>query len=258
MNRLSAPEVPELYERLRDAGIIAWQTQLTTPMGNGADRIGWLIQPAELDDFYRMLVRVALRARDENVVFAPGNDIGYYGPYDRVLRGAEGAMWVGCMAGITALGIHADGSIKGCPTLPSQYVGGNIRETPLADIIDAPELSFNTSAGTAEGTAHLWGFCQSCQYAATCRGGCSQSATVTLGKRGNNPFCHHRAVDFAARGLRERVVPRLIPIGKPFDHGELRLVEEPLDAPWPERDELHFRYDDVSWSDSWAAWPVPA
>jgi radical SAM protein with 4Fe4S-binding SPASM domain len=257
MNRLSAPEVPALYERLRDAGIAAWQTQLTTPMGNGADRVAWLLQPAELDDFYRMLTRVALRARDENVTFSPGNDIGYYGPYDRILRGAEGATWVGCMAGIAALGIHADGSIKGCPTLPAQYVGGNIRDKPLAAIVDAPELTFNMDAGTESGTAHLWGYCQSCVHASTCRGGCTQTATVVLGKRGNNPYCHHRAVEYQARGLRERVVPRLIPIGKPFDHGELRLVEEPLDAPWPAHDELHFTYDRVPWPAGWDAWPLP-
>jgi MoaA/NifB/PqqE/SkfB family radical SAM enzyme len=37
INRLSAPEFPQIYEHLRDAGIFAWQIQLTVPMGNAAD-----------------------------------------------------------------------------------------------------------------------------------------------------------------------------------------------------------------------------
>jgi radical SAM protein with 4Fe4S-binding SPASM domain len=257
VNRLSAPEVPALYEHLRDAGVSAWQVQLTAPMGNAADRASWILQPAELDDVYRMLVRVALRARAERVNLAAANSIGYFGPYVDILRDPRGNRWVGCMAGIAGLGIHADGSVKGCPTLPSEYIGGNIRQTPLADIADSPELTFNMDAGTENGTAHLWGFCKTCPHAATCRGGCAQVATVLMGKRGNNPYCHHRALDHQARGLRERVVQRLIPIGKPFDHGDFRVVVEPADAPWPAHDALHFTYDKVGWPPGWEAWPIP-
>jgi radical SAM protein with 4Fe4S-binding SPASM domain len=258
VNRLSAPEVPALYAHLRDAGVSAWQVQLTAPMGNAADRASWILQPAELDDVYRMLVRVALRARDEGVNLAAANSIGYFGPYVDIIRDPRGNRWVGCMAGIAGLGIHADGSVKGCPTLPSEYIGGNIRTMALADIADTPELTFNMEAGTANGTAHLWGFCKTCSHAATCRGGCAQVATVLMGKRGNNPYCHHRALEHKAKGRRERVVPRLIPIGKPFDHGEFRVVEEAIDAPWPANDPLHFTYERVVWPEGWDAWPVPA
>lgn len=42
INRLSAPEFPRIYEHLRDAGIFAWQIQLTVPMGNAADNSEFL------------------------------------------------------------------------------------------------------------------------------------------------------------------------------------------------------------------------
>jgi radical SAM protein with 4Fe4S-binding SPASM domain len=261
ITRLSARELPELYERLRDTGARAWQVQLTSPMGNGADNAWMLMQPAELPDFYRMLARIALRARDEGkVALTPANDIGYYGPYDELIfSGLGGAVWTGCKAGLSVLGIHADGGIKGCPTLPSEYIGGNIRKQPLAEILETRELTFNTTAGTAEGTSHMWGFCGGCRYAAACRGGCSQLAHVLFNRRGNNPYCHYRTLELANTGVRERVMRAAPSPGKPFDHTVFELVQEPLSAPWPAEDDTHhFTYERVNWPAGWEAFPLPA
>jgi radical SAM protein with 4Fe4S-binding SPASM domain len=259
LNRLSAPEMPELYDRLRDAGVRGWQLQLTTPMGNGGDNAWMLLQPAELDDFYRMFARVAQRAMDEGVVFMlPANNIGFFGYWDHVIfNQSPTQVWTGCMAGISVLGIHANGDIKGCPTLPAEYVGGNIRHTPLSEIVETRELTFNMHAGTERGAEHMWGFCGTCKYAEICRGGCSQMAHVLFDRNGNNPMCHYRAIELARHGRRERVERRLLGTGKPFDHGVFRLVEEPLDAPWPEKDTMHFTYDRVHWPAGWDRWPVP-
>ncbi|KFA94497.1 radical SAM/SPASM domain-containing protein [Archangium violaceum] len=259
VNRLSAPELPVLYERLRDAGIRAWQVQLTGPMGNGTDNAWMLLQPAELPDLYRMLARVALRVREESrLSLVPGNDVGYFGPYDDILFSSSGAkVWAGCKAGLSVLGIHADGGIKACPTLPSEFVGGNIRQQPLADILETRELTFNADAGTPEGFAHLWGHCASCRYAEACRGGCSQRAHVLFNRRGNNPYCHHRSLRLAESGVRERVIRTAPGTGLPFDHGVFELVEEPLESPWPSDDPHHFTYERVEWPPGWEAFPLP-
>lgn len=257
INRLSAPEFPRIYECIRDAGARAWQIQLTVPMGNAADNANILLQPYELLDIYPMLARVVSRAYQEGVQVQAGNNIGYYGPYERLLRGRgrehEFSFWQGCGAGLSTLGIEADGAIKGCPSLPTTaYTGGNIRDRSLHDIIaNSSELRMNLGAGTPEGVQHLWGFCQTCEYAELCRGGCSWTAHVFFDRRGNNPYCHHRALVQAKRGLRERVVPKVKAGGLPFDNGEFELVVEPIDAPWPEDDALHFRADSVQWSESW-------
>jgi hypothetical protein len=42
---------------------------------------------------------------------------------------------------------------------------------------------------------------------------------VFFGRPGNNPYCHHRALEFAGRGQRERLVPIEAARGAPFDHG---------------------------------------
>jgi radical SAM protein with 4Fe4S-binding SPASM domain len=259
INRLSAPELPQLYELARDAGVQGWQYSLTVPMGNAADRPERLIQPYELLELFPVLARISYRANAEGVKVLPGNDIGFFGPYENIIRQAHhelGTYWQGCTAGLGALGIEADGAIKGCPSLPTDsYVGGNIRELPLADILQTRELTFNTHGGTPEGVEHLWGFCKTCPHAELCRGGCSWTAHVFFDKRGNNPHCHFRALTQAARGLRERVVLKERAPGLPFDNGVFELIEEPMSTPQPE-DPLRFTRDKVIWPPGWENWPV--
>lgn len=258
INRLSAPQFPILYEKLRDAGMLAWQIQLTVPMGNAADHSEILLQPYELLDLYPMLSYVTERAHTvDKVQIQPGNNIGYYGPYERQLRGRGSGdpwkMWAGCLAGMSVLGIEADGAIKGCPSLPTgPYTGGNIREHSLRDIVEnTPELTFNTTIGTPEATSHMWGFCKSCEFAELCRGGCSWTSHVFFNKRGNNPYCHHRALTQASQGKRERTKIHELAPGIPFDNGTFDIVVEDLEAPWPQEDPLRFQAKDIQWPEAW-------
>ena len=253
INRLSAPELPLVYADIVEAGCRAWQLALTVPMGRAADRPEILLQPSELLEVFPLLDHLATRARRDGILFFPGNNIGYYGPYERNLRAGQdessGAIWDGCQAGISTLGIEADGTIKGCPSLPTTaYSGGNIRERSLREMVaQAPELAFNTGQGTAAAAEHLWGFCRSCDYAELCRGGCSWTAHVFFGKRGNNPYCHHRALVHARAGKRERLILDQPASGEPFDHGIFRIIEEPAQAAWRENDRYRFRADHILW-----------
>lgn len=260
INRLSAPEIPQLYELARDAGVNGWQYSLTVPMGNAADRPEILIQPYELLELYPMLARVTNRATNEGVRVLPGNDIGYFGPYEHILRAEQfkmGMFWQGCQAGLGALGIEADGKIKGCPSLPTDsYVGGNIRDMKLKDILDTNELTFNLGVGgTEEAREKMWGFCKTCEHAELCRGGCTWTAHVFFDKPGNNPHCHHRALTQAARGIRERVKLKTKAPGLPFDNGEFEIVEERIDAPYQRDDLLRFTAEKVVWPAGWEVWP---
>ena len=95
------------------------------------------------------------------------------------------------------------------------------------------------------------GFCKTCEFAQLCRGGCSWTAHVFFNRRGNNPYCHHRALANAEKGVRERVYPKVLAKGLPFDNGEFDIITEPLDAPWPENDPLHFTAEKIQWSKDW-------
>jgi radical SAM protein with 4Fe4S-binding SPASM domain len=231
INRLTAPELLPLYRLLVAAGVRAWQVQLTVPMGNAADHADLLLQPPDLLEVFPILAKIARRGRRDGLLLFPGNNVGYFGPFDDLLHSAERrAHWQGCQAGVSTLGIEADGTIKGCPSLPTAaYGGGNIREHSLAEIVRrAPELNINMSARTPAGTEDLWGFCAGCEHGAICRGGCTWTAHTFFGRRGNNPYCHHRALVQQARGVRERLELVDRAPGQPFDHGIFRIVEEPL------------------------------
>lgn len=231
INRLTAPELLPLYQLLAEAGVGAWQVQMTVPMGNAADNPELLLQPPDLLKVFPVLAEIARSGRRDGLTLFPGNNVGYYGPYEKVLNSPEQpARWQGCQAGVSTLGIEADGTIKGCPSLPTAaYAGGSIRERSLKDIVrNSPELNINMSAKTPAGTGHLWGFCAGCEHAPVCRGGCSWTAHAFFGRRGNNPYCHHRALVNQRRGVHERLELVEPAPGQPFDHGLFRIIEEPI------------------------------
>jgi radical SAM protein with 4Fe4S-binding SPASM domain len=257
INRLSAPLMPQLYELVKASGATGWQFGLTWPMGNAGDHPELLMQPCELLDLYPMMDRIVRRADAEGLRLNPGNNMGYFGPYNSLQGDSRfSKQWLGCQAGLYVLGIEADGSVKGCPSLPTHpYSGGNVRTAPIREILRSRELSFNETAGTDEGTAHMWGFCKTCDFAEVCRGGCTATTHTLFRKRGNNPYCHHRAIEQNKMGKREIVRQKLIALGKPFDYGLFEIVEQPANAPWPDGDPMRFTADKVVWPPGFDAYP---
>jgi radical SAM protein with 4Fe4S-binding SPASM domain len=148
-----------------------------------------------------MLARLKRVADAAKVRIWPGNNIGYFGPYETLLRGTlpRGHM-ASCGAGRSTLGIEADGAIKGCPSLPTkEYVGRqHPRQLPQATSGSAPAPLRFTRDRTVD---DLWGYCRDCYYNDTCRAGCSWTTHVLLGRPGNNPYCHHRALELLRKGL---------------------------------------------------------
>lgn len=230
LNRRSAGELFGMLDVLAKEKVWAWRIAMTVAMGRAADRPELLLQPYELLDVFPRLAQLKIEAHRRGVGIYPGSNIGYFGPYEATLRGNVTAAghWTGCSAGSETLGLEADGTLKGCPSLPtSAYAGGNVREKPIAELLDAtPQLRFTRERTVAD----LWGHCRTCYYADVCRGGCSWTAHCLFGKPGNNPLCHYRALELQRRGRRERLVPRSRAPGEPFDHGLFELVEEPSDA----------------------------
>lgn len=234
LNRLNEKDLEGLYEALRDAGVAAWQVQLMAPLGRAADRPDLLLQPYELLELFPRITEVKRRGLAEGLLLMPGNNLGFFGPEEALLRSpTEGGHdhFQGCQAGRFVLGIESNGAVKGCPSLQSAaYVGGTLREQSLDAIWNGTEQLAFARARTRD---DLWGFCRECPYADVCLAGCSFTAHSFFGRPGNNPYCHYRALEHRRRGLRERLVATDPASGKPFDHGLFELVVEPLDALLP-------------------------
>jgi len=227
INRKNLGEVAALGDLCVELGASAWQVALTVAMGNAADRPELLLQPYDLLELMPALALCKRKLDARGIMLYPGNNIGYFGPYESTLRGGSRLGHYGsCGAGRSVIGIESNGDVKGCPSLPSNpYVGGNVRRNPLQEIWErAPALRFARDRGTSD----LWGYCASCYYADECRGGCTWTSHTLFGRAGNNPYCHHRVLDFAARGERE-VLRQVAPAaGDPFDHGRFELTIERL------------------------------
>ena len=123
INRLNLREVPEVFELLVSEGIKSWLMQFTVAMGRAADEDGLLLEPYQVLEAIPMLARLKLRADEARVRFWAGNNIGYFGPHENVLRASYPSGHMGsCGAGRVVLGIEANGDIKGCPSLPTTSV----------------------------------------------------------------------------------------------------------------------------------------
>ena len=234
VNTQIGPEVldqlPALMDEIIAVGATHWQIQLTVAMGNAVDHDELLLQPHRVLELMPLLARLYHEGVERGLLLIVGNNIGYFGPYEHVWRGFgdERMHWTGCSAGHTGLALEADGTVKGCPSLATVgFAGGNVRDLTLEQIWESsPEIHFARLRSTED----LWGFCRTCYYAEVCRGGCTWTSHSLLGKPGNNPYCHHRALELEKRGLRERIVKLKGAGPASFAVGEFDLITERIET----------------------------
>lgn len=222
------PQLEPLFNRIIEAGASHWQLQITVAMGNAVENDHLLLQPYQMLELMPLLNRLYLEGLQRGLIITFGNNLGYFGPYEHVWRGLgnERLHWSGCAAGQNVIGLEADGTIKGCPSLATAtYGGGNVRDKSIAELWNtSPELHF----GRLRNIDALWGHCRSCYYADVCRGGCTWTSDSLFGKPGNNPYCHYRALRLEKRGLRERIHKVAEAPDQPFATGRFELIEEPI------------------------------
>ena len=204
-NRLNLDEVGAVYQVAHRLGARGFRVQLGKPMGNQSCRDDLTLQPRHLMTLLPELGRLA-RAPGPRVDV--GDSIGYFSSHERALRGHRCSQghWTGCYAGCQAIGIQADGGIKGCLSLQprageeDRFLEGNVREAALRDIWLRPgAFSYNREFSVDQ----LTGQCADCSYAAICRGGATCVAHAYTGEVGCDPMCFH-AASLAAAGKRKR------------------------------------------------------
>jgi radical SAM protein with 4Fe4S-binding SPASM domain len=226
INSRSLPQLRALMELIIEAGATNWQLAITTAMGNAADHPELLLQPWQMLEVMPLLAELAIEGKQRGLFLQPASNVGYYGPHESTIRNVmdDEIHFHGCNAGDTVMGIEADGTIKSCPGLGKAYAGGNIRETRLREIWERSDPLAFVRRRTVD---DLWGFCRTCYYAETCMAGCTWTAHALMGRPGNNPMCHHRALEMDRQGLRERLVKVKDAPGRSFDNGEFEIVVEP-------------------------------
>ena len=182
LSRESAAALEELYAALRALPLCAWQIQACSPMGNAAD--GGLDFRFSFADVIRFV-----ETHREEAPFPLGiaDNIGYYTPEEGALRGAPGAPFTGCRAGLTSVGIDSVGNVRGCESLyDERFIEGNLRERSLREIWEDPDAFSYNRRFTPD---LLTGACAECPHAARCAGGCRSYNAFAGGTLYESPAC---------------------------------------------------------------------
>jgi radical SAM protein with 4Fe4S-binding SPASM domain len=189
MAQTPAPSFEDLYAVLCDRGVLVWQLQLASAMGNMSGREDLLLTPGQVrrvTDF----IRDKNRARRMIVIAA--DSIGYFDANEAYIRGTGSPIccWDGCKAGVDSVFIDSVGHVKGCGALyADEFIEGTLRERSLAEIWTA-EGAFSFNRRFTRDL--LLGSCRTCSVGDVCKGGCRSSNYFATGSLYAGAFCCRR------------------------------------------------------------------
>jgi len=173
----------ELYGVLKQKRIFAWQLQACSPMGNALEGFSTEI------DFSQVIRFVEEHLGNSPFVIGIADNIGYYVESEGVLRGNTSgkAVFNGCRAGLTSIGIDSVGNVRGCESMyDAVFIEGNLRKDTLAEIWNNPNsFSYNRKFSME----NLQGKCRHCEYATKCAGGCRSYNYFTHKKMYESLYC---------------------------------------------------------------------
>jgi radical SAM protein with 4Fe4S-binding SPASM domain len=189
ISKLNLHQIEDIYKLLLEYEVVGWQVQLTFASGRMRDHARQVCDPGDLRYIIDFLTYVR---QDDRVELHTGDNIGYYTAHEELMRGYR---WGGCQAGISALSVEADGTVKGCLCQNPEFlegkdfVEGNINTRSIKDIWQDDRLfSYNRNFDFSK----VEGFCRGCMYLSECRCGCSAFAYYVTGTKYDNPYCLYR------------------------------------------------------------------
>lgn len=200
INRWNQSELERMHEMLRAWGVRFWQVQLGLPLGRQREiDEPYMVAP---EDLPVIAERLSALIRDGSPpVIRVTDTIGYYGVHEPTLRRSltgKAGFYTGCYAGMLAVGIESNGDVKGCSSMPPEFIAGNVRTTPFPVLwADESRFAYNTQFDDTK----LTGFCATCAYRRLCRAGCTTLAYSVTGTIHENPYCLHRIA--STRGQRK-------------------------------------------------------
>lgn len=186
-NKYNLCQLERIHAVLAATGISSWQIQITHAWGRAG--VDMQIRPEDAWYVHDFIVEKKTRGAYPRV-FA-GDDIGYYTEHEYLIRdanqlGKKGpGWWLGCYAGVLAVGIESNGNVKGCLSMPPMFVEGNIRERSFHDIWhDRSAFAYNRHHSLDV----LRGVCRDCEMNEFCRGGCKSMGASSCSEF-EFPYC---------------------------------------------------------------------
>ena len=183
LHKRNVKELAKIREMILGKGV-AWQIQMAGPTGRFPKKL--LLSEEE---FYSVAMFISSSRNQYSTKELPIMGAHNFGYHSHILGNIMiSPTWRGCSAGISTIGITSDGGIKGCLSLPDEFIEDNIRNRSLTDIWNSPKFaSYNRNFKKDD----LKGECSNCKYGKSCKGGCSTVSSTLSGELHNNPYCFH-------------------------------------------------------------------
>ncbi len=181
ISNINLEELEAMRTILMDKKCRAWRIQMTTTTGRFKCMSDMVLS---LDNYPKLIDKLLEFKKRGGIIVDVGENIGYYG-----CKGAElidGNPYLGCYAGTRIAGIESNGNVKGCLSMPEEFIEGNIRQKSFTEIWNNPD-GFVYNRRFTRDTAT--GACHDCRYLPLCRGGCTTTSFSQTGERANNPYC---------------------------------------------------------------------
>jgi radical SAM protein with 4Fe4S-binding SPASM domain len=185
VNALNVAELPDILSLLRSLGVEYWRLQPLIHMGRVRTHSELQIDSETVFRIGSFVREQRRNAANAHISIICSDGLEYVDEDVTADR-----PWRGCSAGIVSCGITSDGKVKGCLSMPDDFVEGDLRQRHLWDIwFDSAAFAYTRGFSCT----HLGPNCRTCDKAQDCRGGCSSSSYCGTGQFHNDPFCFHRA-----------------------------------------------------------------
>jgi radical SAM protein with 4Fe4S-binding SPASM domain len=192
VSNLNLGELDDMHRTLVEHGCKVWRIQMTTPTGRMRGHRDAVLS---LENYPRMIDKLLELKVHGDISVDVGENIGYYGCKGTQLN--DGMAYYGCYAGTRIAGVESNGDIKGCLSMPEEFVEGNIRNSSFTEIWNNPNgFAYNRQFTQETAT----GACRECRYLPLCRGGCATTSFSQSGCRAENAYCIYQMEQ--AQGVR--------------------------------------------------------
>ncbi len=178
VNKINFKELNLIRDFLLNKNI-AWQIQISLPIGRFSRDLA-----ISREQFYAIAMFISLNLRNYSTKELPLIGAHCFGYFSIFLPELGLDPWFGCQAGKSVLGIQSNGNIKGCLTLPDDYIEGNIRTKSISEILDSRfYLKYKQSIYKKNSK----NYCSNCEAFKKCKGGCLGTA-IALNSF-DKPYC---------------------------------------------------------------------
>jgi radical SAM protein with 4Fe4S-binding SPASM domain len=184
--------LPELLDIVRELDVDHWRLLGIFPGGRAGMEFGRdLLMDGE--DLVRLFEFIANVRRGGKRPLTYYGEEGFFGPrWEREIR----RYFHYCNAGTTTGGILSNGDIMACPSIPREFVQGNVRADDFVEVWNDRFETFRDRSWMRRGP------CGDCDQFRHCRGG---GLHLWDSERGCTKVCHYGMVEAYERGRRERM-----------------------------------------------------